>query len=176
MERKYAVKRAAIAYVADVDARRMDLLHERDQLPFGRNGSYTLEEAFQLCLHRDLTENQGLGHEAAVYLITNAIRRDKLDKHPLNTIPEHGQDVWAAAGDVIDPNADPAENRCKLAVAGALADLPQLIAAQLARQHPGCQFYRMTMVNASRAARQVRQRALDLGLPEAIDFSLVWNF
>lgn len=165
------MKRAAIAYCADVEPRRFDLLLYRDQLPFPPQNPparYTLSDAFELRLFMCLVENEGASLELAQQTVFSV---DKLLVHPLCQLGGE-PDLWVGKALIQDPNlGEGAASYHSFGVAGTLAEIATNADSLTRDFSPDARLLRLVTVNASLAARFVRNRARELGLPEGDDFS-----
>lgn len=178
------MKRAAFLYCADIDLTRFKVLNQRDQLPFvvGRDwggSNYTLEQAFRLRVLLDLLGGEGgenstmagLGPSYAVSVVSNALT--KFPRHPLNeTEPPN----WFLGVVVYEePGIDGDSLRGSDWIACELEKLPSWLDERRTDSIDGQrkEIIRIFMVNVTRAAKFVRDRAEALGLPEGSDFSEV---
>jgi hypothetical protein len=181
------VKLAALLFVADVDRERFNVLRRRGQLPIVRGtaddadakqSTYDLADAFLIRVLLDLV-GDGDDHAAVppaqaapvASNIEHTLRREGF-RHPLNVM---GADLWAGIvvldEVVTDPQGETPRLRYVARFAGPASDLPAFLDAQANSE---AQPVRVLLVNLSRAARFVRARAHELGLPEAEDFSEIW--
>lgn len=171
------MKRAGIAFCAGIEARRFDVLAQRDQTPFAvavPPKQYTLENAYQLRVMIDLIRDGGIDLETAALIVNGAT--EKLAIHPLNQ-PESGGDLWIGRALVTMAKGDSTDIFYDY-VGGFLPELFEQAQALVAEKYDPAEkpeLVRIDMVNASQAARQVRERAKDLGLPEGEDFSLIFT-
>lgn len=174
------MKRAALLYCADVDAPRYKLLKQRDQLPFVADTeleeasdkwtNFKLDDAFRLRLHLDLIGNDGskeyphpgVAPSYAVSIIYNGLFN--IIESPLTSA---AADLWVGVMIVEAPEEgeDGKPLRFSRWFGGPLGELTKWI-SEVSEQE-GSAPVRVLMANASRAARFVRQRAEELGLPEA---------
>lgn len=176
------MKRAAFLYCADIDLTRYKVLNQRDQLPFygggERGGSnYTLDQAFRLRLLLDLLGGEGddastmagLGPSYAVSVVFNAMT--KFPRHPLNQIEP--RDWYLGVVVYEEPGRDGQTLRHSEWIACELEQLPAWLEERRIDSVTGQrkQIIRVFMVNVTRAANFVRDRAEALGLPEGSDFS-----
>lgn len=169
------MKRAAIAYCADVPPKRFDVLETREQLPFatdkGRK-SYSLEDAWLLRLTLDLIggEDEGNGPEGGLPpsyvagVVVNAIAngRGQGFHHPLSYT---GPDFWFGVA-IFEAGQGDNLYRFSQPFFGEISGLSHWI-HKIATPESGETPVRVFVANASRAARFVRQRAHEMGLPEA---------
>lgn len=175
------MKRAGIAFCAEVSARRFDLYVQREQLPFAVKNPpahYTQSEAFELRLFLDLMEQGGVSMDLARDVIVSGL--GKLERktgylHPLNH-PKVEGDLWLGFAMIHNPAMGEGEAAWhSFPVCGRLADIAEQAQAEAAEFDEGTELVRVVTVNASRAARFVRAKADEMGLPEAKDFALVWD-
>jgi hypothetical protein len=176
------MKRSAFLYCADIDFARYKVLNQRHQLPFiadqNLGGSnYTLDHAFRLRLLLDLLGGEGeeastmagLGPSYAVSVVFNAMT--KFPRHPLNQIEP--RDWYLGVVVFEEPGRDGETLRHSEWIACELEQLPAWLEERrtdsVTRQRK--QIIRVFMVNVTRAANFVRDRAEALGLPEGSDFS-----
>ncbi len=168
------MKRAGIAYTADVDARRFDLLLQREQLPFPAKTpptQYSLVEAFELRLFLDLIEQGGVSIDVARDVVVGGV--NAMLVHPLNQTAGEA-DLWAGVAMIRDPEmGEGPASWHSFAVAGTLANLSAAAEARTQEHGPQAQLVRLIAANASAAARFVRRRAHEMGLSEAQDFSRI---
>jgi hypothetical protein len=80
-----------------------------------------------------------------------------------------------AACTVNEPDPDVPETTWRFPVAGRLSDLAALAERHVEDRFAGSHIMSLVAVNASEAAKHVRTEALEIGLPEANDFSPVWE-
>lgn len=179
------MRRAGLLLVADCSPQRFDTLRRRNHLTFSSEpalnlasgwGEFTLRDAFELRLILDLMEASGVGGEEARYITGNAFtqaRRDgRFSRHPLNGPesfpPYNGEDIWVFGGIFHAPDVDFTARFCD---AGALSELPMIVS----RIEGGDPIARMVAANATRAAKFVRNRALEFSIEGATDFSDAWD-
>lgn len=169
------MKRAAIAYCADVPPRRFDLLEQRQQLPFatdkGRK-TYSLHEAFLLRLMLDLMGGEGDGEDQlgglspsyAGKMIANLI--DRFPRSPLQQIEP--LDWWVAVV-IFEAEYEDHSERRSAWFAGEIQNLSSWMDRESAtfRNEGLDRPVRVFLANATRAAEFVRNRAEAMGLPEA---------
>lgn len=172
------MKRAAIAYCADVPPRRFDLLEQREQLPFvtgkGRK-TYSLDEAFRLRLMLDLIGGEGEGQDQhgglatsyACKVIDNLIGR--FPRHPLKQIEPFEWWVGVVIFETEYPDQTDRRSAWFVGEIEKLSDWMQEEGSKM-RTEGLDRPVRIFLANASRAAEFVRNRAAEMGLPEA-DFS-----
>ncbi len=182
------MKRAAMLYCANVDATRYKVLKQRGHLPFlatddtenSKWADFSLDDAFRLRLSLDLiggestdkTQLNGLGPADAAKLVYNALAY--FPRSPLNQIEP--LDWWAGVAVFEDQNEDGELFRWSAWYAGDLECLNDWLMKKCEPEGNGGACGRVSVVrifiaNATRAASSVRQRAAELGLPEADDFS-----
>jgi hypothetical protein len=170
------MKRAGIAFCADVNPRRFDLYLQRDQLPFDTKtppAHYSLAEAYELRLFLNLLEAGSVSVEEARNLVVSGT--GSLMVHPLNAL--YGEpDLWVAAVLIRYPmkaEGDGAETFGwhTFFVGGHLSEIAAKADEKVSTFYPEAQLVRVITANASAAAKFVRQRAGELGLPEAEDWS-----
>lgn len=175
------MKRAGIAFCAAVNARRFDLLVQREQLPFAVKNPpshYNLAEAFELRLFLDLMEQGGVSMDLAREIIVSGL--GKLERktnylHPLDQAKAEG-DLWLGFALIHNPAMGEGEAAWhSFPVYGRLAEVYTNAAGEAAQFDAGAELVRVVTVNASRAARFVRAKADELGLPEAKDFAHIWD-
>ena len=176
------MKRAAFLFCADIDLPRYKVLNQRDQLPFycggDRGGSnYTLDQAFRLRVLLDLLGGEGdefsamagLGPSYAVSVVYNALT--KFPRHPLIQIEP--SDWYLGVVVYEEPEQAGEILRSSEWVACELERLPAWLDERrtdsITGQHK--EIIRVFLVNVTRAAKFVRDRAEALGLPEGSDFS-----
>lgn len=174
------MKRADIAFIADIRPKRMDLLKERGQLPFDMpdGGKFTPDHAFRLRLMLDLIggEDDGLGGlppSAAAPLVAEALRRCPV--HPLRQFTPSD---WFAGVAVLERrfvNADGKEESQRWAVtySGELEQLAEWLEQERKFEAPGTlpgrtvtgryKVVRVFLANMSRAASIVHRRAKEIG-------------
>jgi len=166
------MKRSGIAFCVNLDPRRFDHYVYRDQLPFPAKeapAQYSLAEAFALRVFLDAIEEGGVSIELAQHIATSGPGR--LLVHPLNQKPGEA-DLWVGAALIRDPDLGEGDAALhSFTVAGTLAELVTQAEARAAEHGPQANLIRLVTVNASRAARSVRSRANEMGLPEARDHS-----
>ncbi|NYS24598.1 hypothetical protein HUK65_06300 [Rhodobacteraceae bacterium 2376] len=170
------MKRAEIAYIADIRPKRMDLLRERGQIPFEppERDAFTLDHAFRLRLMLDLIggEDDGLGGLApsdAAPLVVEVMGR--FPRHPLHQIEPF--DWWAGVA-ILEAMQGDETRRWAVTYAGELAQFPAWLdeartfeaggpdrAVAMRGQH---RVVRVFLVNATRAANVVRDRAEEIGI------------
>lgn len=180
------MRRAGLLFCADVDAPRYKVLKHRDQLPFVTSGhpddttdkwsDFTLDDAFRLRLMLDLIGNDGsqeyphpgVTPTYAVTIIDNGL--GKFEVSPLTSLKSN---CWVAVvifeAKELDENDKPL--RFPSFYGGPINELGEWIAKQAENEQSVP--VRVLTANASRAAAFVRQRAAELGLPEAEDFGKV---
>ena len=176
------MKRAALLYCADIDAPRFKVLNARDQLPFivsrneteGRGTKFTLDHAFRLRLMLDLlgdAEMAGLGPAYVNSIIGNAMRF--FPRHPLNQIEP--KDWWLGVVVFEEALRDGETHRYSEWMACEIDNFHKWIAQRTEPKEDGTRLkpVRVFMVNATRVANFVRDRAEEMGLPEGSDFLLI---
>lgn len=178
------MKLTAMLHCTNLDRHRFNTLRRREQLPFlsagvdetvSKTARYTLDDAFRLALFLDLVaqfdEYASIAPGDAANIVDNALTTLGTNgyRHPLNVL---GTDLWVGVAVCED---GPKDDRYFFTprFAGPLSDLDSFIANQR-KDYPDTDSVRIILANASRAARLVRERAHDLGLPEAEDFSEIW--
>ena len=188
------MKRADMLHCAGVTAARYTVLKQRSQLPFLANeddgelmgSKYTLDHAYQLRLTLDLiggessddTQLQGLGPSYASSAVANSARF--FPRHPLEQIEP--LDWWA--GVVVFEDEWPSRQeffRWSAWFAGELQHFPNWV-EQKSKREPAedgsvtgfSRVVRTFLVNATRAADYVRERARQRGLPEG-EFAHPYN-
>jgi len=182
------MKRAAMLFCANIDPARYKVLRQRGQLPFvgsddqaaNKWADFTLDDAFRLRLSLDLigeklddeTQLNGLGPSYVASIVFNVL--SKFDQQPLKQDAE--SDPWAGAkGDlwagVLALETSPIDDdayRWSNWFAGELAEVAQWVAQ---KENEDCQnktrAVRVFLVNVTRAANFVRDRAKELGLPDS---------
>lgn len=177
------MKRAAMLFCADADAPRYKVLKQRDQLPFpvdeqdGKWQDFTLDDAFRLRLMLDLVGGDGIAKTEedqlkglppayAAKVVSNGLF--DCDVHPLDMSED--ADIWLAVAIFEEASADQTKIRFSGWFAGALVDFPDWVSAEVAKS-ANLVPVRTCLVNAGRAARFVRERAVKMNLPEANDIS-----
>ena len=168
------MKRKGLLLTSGCKEARFDNLIARNQLPFpnpeSRWSDYTLDEAFRLHLFLTILDQAGAGIELANYLVGNGLMH--FATHPLNH-PVQGPEVWIAAGMVPEPDPAIEQSHWKFHVAGSLEDMSAKVRDQVERHWQGRSVSALVCANVSASARAVRQAALEIGLPEGVDFSPV---
>jgi len=175
------MKRAAFLYCADIDLTRYKVLNQRDQLPFYEGGerggsNYTLDQAFRLRVLLDLLGGEGdevstmagLGPSYAVSVVFNALA--KFPRHPLNQIEPS---EWYLGVVVFEESGKEGESfRYSKWIACEFEKLPAWLDERRTDSFTGQrnEIIRVFMVNVTRAAKFVRDRAESLGLLEGSDF------
>jgi hypothetical protein len=180
------MKRAAMLFCANIDAPRYKVLRQRGQLPFGHSddspdnkwADFTLDDAFRLRLALDLiggesadsSELNGLGPSYAASIVFNALSYVEAQALQEDT----KRDLWIGVGIFDEINAEGEDYRWSNWFAGGLSQVATWVAEKesdgTASNSQGVRFF---LVNATRAANFVRERAKELGLPEAEDFTAV---
>lgn len=158
---------------------KFNALRRHDNLPFathdadkGEWQTFTLDDAFRMRLMLDLVGAEGEGDDTlhglppsyAVKLVSNAMGR--FDRHPLSSLDGA---LWAGVAIFEDTPEGAEPYRYSRWFAGDLADLAAWI-SEMSKREDGTPV-RLFAANASRAAKFVRDRAAERGLPEARDFS-----
>lgn len=177
------MKRAALLYCAEIELHRFKTLRQRGQLPHLTDtvqeieapiARYTLEDAMILRLFLDLIgqedDKPSIGPSVAANLIGNAMGHLHTNhRHPLNA---DGKDLWI--GVVVHHSEHTEELKRYTSWFGGTLDE---VSAAVEKQENNSKdnSVRIVLVNASRAARVVRQRASDLRIPESHDFSEIWS-
>jgi hypothetical protein len=171
-------------HCTDCPKERFNALRRHDNLPLFSPGadaggwqSFTLDDAFRFRLMLDFLGDsvadaaylQGLPPSGAVKIVDNVMPR--FDRHPLNF--KGSGELWAGIVVFEEAIEDADPLRSAAWFAGQPSDLSQWIEDKRTGGHTGkkCEVVRIFLANASRAASFVRQRAIDLGLPEGMDFS-----
>ena len=170
------MKRGPMLYSANVDNVRFKVLRQRGQLPFEapEGHSYTLDHAFRLRLMLDLIggEDDGLGGLApsdAAPLVVEVMGR--FPRHPLHQIEPF--DWWAGVA-ILEAMQGDETRRWAVTYAGELAQFPAWLdeartfeaggpdrAVAMRGKH---RVVRVFLVNATRAANVVRDRAEEIGI------------
>ncbi len=183
------MKRAPFLFCAGADAPRYKVLESRGQFSTAEDGSprgnaYTLADAFRLRLLLDLvggeandeTQIVGLSPSYAAGVVTKAL--EMFPRHPLNQLEP--LDWWVGVVVFEDKDSDGERFRWPEWYFGEIEQFAAWMNEK--RQRPVAEngsyrgrfsVIRVFMVNASNAANFVRDRALELGLPEAEDYSVV---
>lgn len=178
------MKRAAMIYCANLPIDRFKVLKQRDQLPFpdedfedgtlGGN-AYTLDHAFRLRLMADLMGGEGdelkhggLSPSYAEKVVSKAML--KFPRHPLNQIEP--LDWWAGVL-ILEEEKDGETQRFSSWFCGELKCISAWVDEECKRENYTLRPVRLFIANASLAADSVRDRAEELGLPEAKDFSVI---
>ena len=170
------MKRAEIAYIANIRPKRLDLLKERGQTPFDlpEGGEFTLDHAFRLRLMLDLVGGEedgfgGLAPSDAAPLVRALM--PQFPVHPLTqTSPrdwwagvavlekiQHDQRIrWVEpfAGE-IEAFADWQAEKARFEARGPNPNIPLIGRHRVVRVH---------LVGVTWIARDVRERAAELGL------------
>ncbi|RME99983.1 MAG: hypothetical protein D6773_12130 [Alphaproteobacteria bacterium] len=174
------MRRAGILHCADIDRDYFKVLNARGQLPFvvrkdeqvSKWAEYTLDDAFRLRLQLDLSANEslekfpeGLGAEYAPRLIKNATEITVSDAYLAS------QDIWIGVAVFEGEMPDGASEIYREHFCGNLAELLPHYQAKMRYELKNSPYKtlsatRVFMANATRAARFVVNRALELGLPE----------
>ena len=182
------MKRGPMLYCAAMDAPRYKVLNVRgqtafadidDETPLGGN-AFTLDHSFRLRFLQDLiggegddeTQLGGLSASYAAKLVLNVVPRFPL--HPLNHFGP--LDWWAGVAVFQDESGEGDHFRYSSFYVGEIEQLAAWIEEKRQRSPPQegrCEVARVFVANATRAARFVRDRAQELGLPEASDFNPV---
>lgn len=174
------MKRAQIAYLADIPPKRFDLLAERDHLPFPKRGggNYTFAEALALRLIALSTSVDGFGGISpadARSLVVNAMGwiADRYGSiHPSSFV---GSDtaVWIAGAEFAGQTKEGDLEVWRAWFAGALNELPGWAAEQLDPSKPGLDALRaphmsrvFSALNVTAAAYEVLTRADEMGISE----------
>ena len=179
------MKRGGMLYCADVDAQRYKVLNARGQTAFTEatddeplgGTAFTLDHAFRLRLLQDLIGGEsdderylgGLSVSFASFIVGNVMLR--FEQHPLtHTGP---RDCWAGVA-VFEEETDKGDrDRFSDFFVGEIEQLSIWMQNASQRSTPeggSLELVRVVIANASRAARFVRSRAEELGLPEAQGF------
>jgi len=182
------MRRAALLYCIDIDVPRFKVLRAREQFPIvvgmnddaeSRGANYTLDDAFRMRVTLDMIGDGEGNAPALAPSIASSVVVSLMGqfcvkgRHPLDILAP--QDLWGGVVVFEDQSADPIP-RYDQSFAGDLSDIPSYIADFLLRwpEHKTVPV-RLIMVNVSRAARFVRQRAADLGIPESLESYPDWN-
>ncbi|MGB1209336.1 MAG: hypothetical protein ACPG7W_09115, partial [Paracoccaceae bacterium] len=142
----------------------------------GKQARFTLEDAYMtrvaLDLMGDADTHPAISPSHAHHVVTNAHMhmRGQGYRHPLNTLG--GLDLWIGVI-VFGEIAQDGPHSFTGWFAGPLSEVSDGIAKECA-DWPNTTPARVILTNASRAARIVRQRAFDLGIPEGDDFGEIW--
>lgn len=168
------MKRAEIAYIADIRPKRMDLLKERGQLPFAHRvgGGYTLREAFQLKAMLTLMDGAGggLGPDDARRLVVNAggYAVERYGSSLADLIVSPG--CWLGGVEFTGENRAGVDERWLGWYAGPLDELEDWMADQVQRGAEGLRVPRavrvLGLVNATAEAAEVLSRATELGIAD----------
>lgn len=176
------MKRAAFLYCADIDLTRFKVLNQRDQLPFvaGRDwggSNYTLDQAFRLRVLLDFlggegsdpTRMAGLGPTFAAQMIYSALSR--FPCHPLDRIASPDWYLGVVVYEVLERDGETTRNSEWITC--ELERIPAWLDERRTDPETGqrAEIVRIFIVNVTRAAKFVRDRAEALGLPEGSDFS-----
>jgi len=166
------MRRKGLCLITGCVDKRLDTMVTRGQWSatesVGSHASYTLADAFNLRVLLVAMDEAGVDFQTAQYLM-NAVT--KLSMHPLN-YPRNEGDMWIAAG-VVKTRSDEIPTY-KIHVAGRLDDIGPM-AVQEMGSGDGKQLLSLISLNASEAAEHVREAACEIGLPEGVDYSLVWE-
>ena len=156
------MRRSGLAYCADVDPKRLDLLGQRGQLPFPKKlgNTYTVKDAFRLRLMLDLIEEHGAHVEQARAVAVSG--PDTLPHDPLSG-PCGASAMWVGLVSATEPDDPLAKNRSCFCVGGQIEDLPRLADERLRDMYAAYDLKTFIAVNASRAAGFVLRRALEVG-------------
>ena len=187
------MKRAALLHCANMELHRYKTLRHREQLPLtrgsvddadSRQANYTLEDAFTLRLLMDLI-GQGednlpsISPGAACSVVANAMMRLRAlqSPHPLNMLAQ--EEAWVGVIVFEEDCTDDAGERDTLRFthwyAGALVGVQKEITDLIEATGPGTRAVRVILTSATRAANFVRQRAVELGIPEGNDLYEDWS-
>lgn len=176
------MKRKQLLYVTECNERRFDTLHMRDQLPFlktrGRWAEYSVEEAFRLRVMLDLIGSEGqadplggLGHKAALSITNNALSKYHSLRGAIMLEEFAEADWWIGVTIFEEVNASGERLRYADWFIGPLQNLSshQHAVIEKARKNgePENIPVRTFVVNASRAARFVLDRAEKIGAEDA---------
>lgn len=180
------MRRAGLLYCADCAAPRFKILAHRDQLPFSadtgqddlsenlrKHANYSLDDAFRLRLMLDLVGGEGnevvhggLSPNYASNVVWNC------GANHINSIDVKG-DLWVGVAishyDLTEDekaNHPSLERRSDFFRCRPFGELGAWIKDLEGKP------VRLFLASATRAARFVRERALDLGLPEAENFDV----
>jgi hypothetical protein len=169
------MKRAAVLSCAMIEEPRFKVFRQRGQLPFDppEGDGYTLDHAFRLRLMLDLigvdaTEEQdrGMAPGYAAEVVREVMKR--FPRHPLNQIEPF--DWWAGLV-VFERKTFDGIVRNAVIFAGELQNLSAWVEDQQAERWvgPGTggrkPAVRLLLVNVTRAANFVNDRAEEIGLP-----------
>lgn len=174
----FTTRLAGLLYCARTDEARFNGLRRHGNLPFPLDGSdgkwqkFSYDDVVKLRVMLDLmgepeTEayGQGLPPALASKVVGNGVSR--VGRNPI--LVELGQEVWIGVllSEGPQTEEEEAEGRNPLRMtdwfAGTLAELG-LWEQGKAPRADGCKPVRLFLVNLSRAARDVGQRAIDFGL------------
>lgn len=162
------MKRKGFLMVTGCASARLDTLAARDQLPFvtepGKWSDYSLNDAFRLRLMLDAAEIMDVSTASKLARLAD----DRF--YPLDVMGFTGdRDLWAGVVFyTFDDMPEDWDNR--YVVGGLPEELFPDAERFIENLAPGARILGLTMVNASSAARRVRQEAHEIGLPEAQDF------
>lgn len=167
------MRRNKLLEISDCEAERFNSLRRRDQLPFQRMvapiedaskwGEFTLHEAFALRLMLDLMDEGGVGIDPARAIIMTAVNPTNMPTHPFQA-DANSPDIWAAGVWLKeDDEAEPSRFHI-FGVTGPFSELEEKMHDVRNTYCRGKEPVRVVAVNASRAARFVRDRALEHGL------------
>lgn len=173
------MKRAALLYCANIDVHRFKLLQRREHLPFSMPGGddseaptwndYTLDDAFRLRVLLEFmdapkADELGLNPSQAVRIVDNSIHvraREAADAAPPIWSGVVGFDTW---------NVDDEISSSRGHYCGPWDGMTAWMARQVEffrEAEPNHGPAHVFLVNISRSARFVLERARALGLPEA---------
>lgn len=179
------MKRSDFLFCAGIELSRFKLLRQRGQLPFvvngesveHRGGNYTLAQAFQMRLMLDLLGGEGdeaatiagLSPSYAVTVVSEAVRL--FPRHPLNQIEPFDWYLGVAVFEKPYPNAVTA--RFSEPFGFELAHLSTWLQDRCKPDNRGVAttVVRLFMVNVTRAAIFVEDRAIERGLPHQVVFA-----
>lgn len=173
------MRRAGLLYCVGIDKTRFYALGRHDNLPFYLEGAamqkwqeFSLDDAFRLRLLIDMAGGEGEDLKHAGYppsycekIISNALASLHVNEVSLDEASAH----WAGVAIFEDasPHADDEPLRYSRWFLGKLCEIPAWVEELSSRE--GDRPIRLFLGNATQAARVVRNRAFDLGLPEALD-------
>lgn len=165
------MRRKELLALTECDPKRFETLQQREQLPVlasGRWAEYSLDDAFRVRLLLDLIGDQeanlpSVPPSDAVGIVHNCM--GYFDRHPLEL--EAGADLWCGCIVVESLENNLSVLRHTNWFAGELPHLSRYLTEKLADQSSlQARPVRMILVNASRAARFVRDRAENMLLPD----------
>jgi hypothetical protein len=181
------MRRGQFLHCAGVDVTRFKQFKQRDQLPFvisavdaeyGGAG-FTMDDAFRMRLMLDLLGGEGdetsrlggLGPTYASKFVENAVYL--FPRHPLNQIEPLDWFLGVAVFDAPTPGVG--SERYSESFACEASYISAWIADKTKPEEDGARqrLVRLFLVNASQAAEFVRDRALEIGIPDEVVFAKV---